>query len=152
MAAAESRMLMGGDSTIRRFIKSFEAEELTFNEFYLRQYLKHKTGREMIVNFGDLLVKYMPELQSLKVRVTLSDEEYKKYRYNPKRMSYDLYGTTELWSLLLNANELLSVTEFNLRTLYVFSSSIIDKLRRILNLEEEVKNYDAEELSAAMGG
>ena len=90
-------------------------------------------------------MKYMPELKDIKIKVTLSNEEYFKYRFNPKLLSYDIYGTTELWFLILEANELHSVTQFDLRTLYIFNTSIVDRVTRILNLEKDVKDYDAEQ-------
>ena len=70
--------------------------------------------------------------------------------YNPKRLSFDLYGTTELWALLLDINELVSVAQFNLQTLKVFSGSILDKLQRILNLEQEFIDQNAEDVADAL--
>ena len=89
----------------------------------------------------------MPELKDIKVKITLSNEEYSKYRYNPKVLSYDIYGTTELWFLILEANELHSINEFNSRTIYLFKTDIVEKMTRILNLELDSKNYNEEEIS-----
>lgn len=148
--ASTSRMLMGAESTIKGFVADYRTEELTFDAFYLPQVFTQSTGDKLIVNGEDLLVKYMPELKSMIQQITLTESEYKKYMYNPKRLSFDLYGTTELWALLLDINELVSVAQFNLQTLKVFSGSILDKLQRILNLEQEFIDQNAEDVADAL--
>ena len=67
----------------------------------------------------------------------LSDKEYEKYKYKPKILSYDLYGTTELWFLLLHANELYSESEFNTKRCFVYNVQVLSKLTEILNVEAE---------------
>jgi len=117
---------------------------MTYPEFYLSQVFKDNAGEKSIVNYTNLLVKYMPELKTLKTKITFTNDEYRKYRFNPKVLSYDLYGTTEFWFLILDINELRSVTEFDLRTAYVMRGDIVDKLSRVLNLEVVSKSYNAE--------
>ena len=140
--------MMGGDPTIEDYVRNFRAEGLTFNAFFLPQVFQQTSGEKLVVNGEDLMVKYMPEIKTMIQRITLSEKDFKKYQYNPKRLSFDLYGTTELWALLLDINELVSAAQFNLQTLNVFSGSIVDKLQRVLNLEGEIKDHNAEELSA----
>ena len=41
-----------------------------------------------------------------------SEKEKENYRYSPKKLSYDLYGTTELWADLLKLNGCVSIAEF----------------------------------------
>lgn len=146
---AEATMSMNKSPTIKEYVESYRSEPLTYSSFYLAQVLNDsKTNRKLKVNFNSLVVKYMPELRKMVTKVTLNNEDYAKYKYNPKLMSYDLYGTTEFWFLLLDINELHSVTEFDLKTVYVFTPDIVDKLSRILNLEEEVVNYNEEVVSS----
>ena len=94
----------------------------------------------------------MPELKEIKIKVTLDENEYSKYRFNPKLLSYDIYGTTELWFLILEANELHSISQFDIKTIYLFSTDIVEKMTRILNLEKAAKNYNEEEISSALIG
>ena len=143
-------MYMGNDQTIKGYIKSYRADEMTIDAFYLQDVFEDKSGGKMIVNGSPILPKYMPELRSIVEKHELTDDEYYRWRFNPKRMSYDLYGTTELWTLLLDINELTSVTQFNTRVLKVFPASIIDRLQRVINLERLNKDYNAEEVSAAL--
>jgi hypothetical protein len=140
-------MSMGNSSTIQEYILEFNNEELVCSSFFLKQVFSSQNNLKMLVNFDNLILKYMPELDDIKIKVSLSNEEYAKYKFNPKALSYDIYGTTELWFLILEANDLHSSTEFNSQTIYLFRSNIIDKLIRILNLETETKNYNEEEIS-----
>lgn len=146
---ADNIMGMGSESTINDYISQFNSEEIISSAFFLKQVFT-TNNKKMIVNFSNLVIKYMPEIKELKVKVELSDEEYSKYKYNPKVLSYDLYGTTELWFLILEANELHSVSQFNSKTIYLFRTDIIEKMSRILNLEIDVKNYNEEEISTQL--
>ena len=74
----------------------------------------------------------------------------RKYKYNPKLLSFDIYGTTELWFLILEANELHSATQFNNQVIYLFRTDVVEKMTRILNLEVDTKNYNEEEISKAL--
>ena len=143
-------MSMGSEPTIKEYIKSYNNEEIVISAFFLAQVFSLENARKIIVDFNNLIIKYMPELKDSKVKVTLSNEEYAKYKYNPKLLSYDLYGTTELWFLILEANELHSITQFDSKTIYLFRTDIIEKLGRILNLEIDIKNYNEEEISSQL--
>lgn len=147
---ADSIMGMGFNPTVKEYIEAYTNEELVSSAFYLRQVFTTDNNKKMLVNFNNLVVKYLPELKQIKVKVTLTNEEYAKYKYNPKVLSYDIYGTTELWFLILEANELHSTSQFNFRTIYLFRTDIVEKMTRILNLEVESKNYNEEEISSAL--
>lgn len=146
----ENKMTMGLDMTIKDYITQYNNEDITFSEFFLKQVFVTDAGKKLLMNFENLIIKYMPELKEMKVKVTLSNEEYSRYRFNPKLLSFDIYGTTELWFLILEANELHTISQFDSKTIYLFRADIIEKAARILNLEVDNKNYNADEVSAAM--
>ena len=143
---ADSIMGMGSESTIQDYISQYNSEEIAKSAFFLKQVFSLDNNKQMIVDFSNLVIKYMPELKGIKIKITLSNEEYAKYRFNPKLLSYDIYGTTELWFLILEANELHSITQFNSKTIYLFRTDIVEKMTRILNLEVSTKNYNEEEI------
>lgn len=149
---AESIMTMGKNPTVAEYIADYNSEELVCSAFYLKQVFVSNANKKMLVNFSNLVIKYMPELKELKVKIELSNQEYAKYKYNPKVLSHDIYGTTELWFLILEANEMHSVVEFDSRTIYLFRTDIVEKLTRILNLETESKDYNEEQVSADLIG
>ena len=149
---ANYNMGMGSESTITQFIAQYDSEELVSSAFFLKQVFENSNNQKMLVNFDNLVIKYMPELKSIKTKVSLSTKEYAKYKYNPKLLSFDIYGTTELWFLILEANELHSATQFNNQVIYLFRTDIVEKMTRILNLETATKNYNEEEISKALIG
>lgn len=85
------------------------------------------TEQSYLFKYYRLLTKNMQEL-------TLTDDEFVKYRYQPKLFCQDRYGTPELWALLLFVNNMTSVVQFNRKNISVFSSSIINLLPELLNL------------------
>ena len=145
-------MQMGRDATIEDFIRSYTSEDIKVSAFFLQQVLTTDAGKKLLVNFNNLTIKYMPELKSMRVKVTMTEEEYQKYKYNPKFLSYDIYGTTELWFMILEANELHSAIQFDYQTIYLYTTDIVNKMARILNLEQEFKDYNTEEVSEALNG
>ena len=84
----------------------------TYHEMNLIQ--NEQTGEIIRVPAMSLMNKYRHFLQEIvTVKFKMSDEEFRKYKYAPKRLSFDLYGTTEYWSALLELNNCLSISDFN---------------------------------------
>ena len=61
----------------------------------------------------------------------------KNHYYRPEYVSHELYGTTDLWSLLLFVNDMKSVDDFNRKNILVFPDNIIDTLNTIANDEKD---------------
>ena len=141
-------MQMGEESTIRGYIDNYGTDEITQGSLYFHQVLKTDTDEKMIVNIDSILLRYMPEILTTKEKHTLTESEYRMYRFNPKKLSFDLYGTTELWSLILDINELKSATDFDTKTVWLLPGYIVDRIERALNLEVETRKYNAEQVSA----
>jgi len=66
--------------------------------------------------------------------IELSDAECRIYKLNPKKLSYKIYDTTEIWFLILLANNIKSVTEFDLEnnTILVPTNKMINKLLKLV--------------------
>lgn len=79
-------------------------------------------------------------------KMTMTDEDYDKYKYNPKRLSYDSFGTVELWHLILRINNMSSVLEFNKRTIYMVDDLFLEVLDEMITLEEDEKTKNDEEV------
>ena len=133
--------------TLDNFIQEYGAEDLRVDTFHLKEVffnpgMKHK----IVVNGNIISDKYASELEENKRTITLNTKEYYKYRYNPKLLSYDIYGTTELWFFILMANELYTAIEFNLHKLVLFDSAIITKLNRMIELDSEFLEINSMEV------
>ena len=134
--------------TLSDFISEYSIEELRIDAFYLQQVFwdKNKMTHKVVVNENSIADKYANELEENKHIVELTTKEYYKYRYNPKLLSYDIYGTTELWFFILMANELYSISEFDLRKVVLFDTAIITKLNRMLEMDAEFLEINSMEV------
>ena len=81
---------------------------------------------------------YFQDLKDISVDVKLSDNEVLKYRYRPKMLSYDLYGNTELYYIILRLNDLYNIKDFPLSKKHLILTPR-DKLRDFLS---DVYNAD----------
>ena len=134
--------------TLSEFISEYSIEDLRIDAFYLQQVFwdKNKMTHKVVVNENSIADKYANELEENKHIVELTTKEYYKYRYNPKLLSYDIYGTTELWFFILMANELYSISEFDLRKVVLFDTAIITKLNRMLEMDAEFLEINSMEV------
>ena len=60
---------------------------------------------------------YAKELKTLAEEVTLTEEEYQKYKYKPKLLAYDIYNYTELFYIINFLNNIYNIKDFNKRKL-----------------------------------
>lgn len=80
------------------------------------------------------------------VKITMSEKVYDAYKYRPKYLSYKLYGTVDLWHLLLWVNDMVTVSQFNKKIIYVLNPESLDVLDRILNLEKDMLDNNTESI------
>ena len=48
----------------------------------------------------NIINDYVYELKELSIEVKLTTDEIYKYKYNPKRLAYDVYGSTKLFFII----------------------------------------------------
>lgn len=107
---------------------------------YSKLCYRRLTDDDRIVCMHNLLDDYVDILEEYFIDVELTPEEVKKYRYNPKRMAYDLYGSTDLYSFILYINKFASVKEFvldnpNIKLIHV--DNLTSFLSTIMSAEQE---------------
>ena len=133
--------------TLSNFIREYGVEELRVDAFHLKEvFLQDGMNHKIVVNGDNIADKYAIELEENKKTVEFTTKEYYKYRFNPKVLSYDLYGTTELWFFILMANEIYTISEFDFKKLKLFDASIISKLNRMLELDKEFLEINSMEV------
>jgi len=124
-------------NTIDQLIEYGKKLDISHDKLHIKQSIKDPNGNIIIINYSSLIDKYYYFLEKIIKTVTLSDAEYQTYKFQPKMLSYKMYGTTELWSAILRINNLTSASEFKLKTLKLFTLDIFDMLNEILILEED---------------
>jgi hypothetical protein len=130
-------MAVNPNSTIQDIISAGKELKMCNRELSLKSVLVNSADEKYIVNMSNLFEKYYELLLENTVIVVLTDEEYLKYRFKPKVLSYDLYGTKELHYLLLRLNYVYSVINFDFKELRVFNTNIIALLNEIMILEND---------------
>ena len=73
-------------------------------------YIESYNNIEFVVK--NVINDYLYELKKLSTNVYLTEKELKKYNYNPKLLSVEVYGTTELYYLILLLNGICNIKEF----------------------------------------
>lgn len=124
-------------STIQSIIEDGKELKMTIKDLSLKEVITNSSGEMFVVNMYNLYEKYYELLLEHTVIVTLSDLDYKKYRFKPKLLSKDLYGTTELHYMLLRLNYVYSVINFDFTEIRVFTADIKQLLNEIMVMESE---------------
>lgn len=108
------------------------------NNFRKEEYCNYiQIGDSLLDIGGNLLDKYWDFIDANKIRVRLEDD-YIKYKYRPKELSKVLYGTEELYFILLKLNNISSEIEFTKRRIFVADrDSLKEIINRIINLNED---------------
>lgn len=97
------------------------------------------SNRKIEVPYQSLINKYRYILSDITVSVNLDDRLARYYLYNPKLLSYDLYGTVELWSELMRLNNWYSITQFKPVKIKIYNPNKLKAyLNEILILEEKI--------------
>lgn len=126
-------------------VVSFEPEKVpTLDEFirtgkrlslsHENNMLKYKLNDHTVIPMRGLLHKYHNALQRYVIQHTMTDAEFARWKYQPKLLCRELYGTPELWADILFLNDMTSCVEFTKRGIKVYSTLIIDAISEILML------------------
>ena len=124
-------------STIQSVIEEGLELKLTIKDLAFKEIIENSSGERFVVNMFNLYEKYYELLLEYATIVVLTDEEYRKYRYNPRLLSKDLYGTPELHYMLLRLNYVYSIINFDFREVRVFRTNITTLLNEIMVMESE---------------
>lgn len=132
-------------NTVDSVIKKGKQLEISHDKIHLKSNILDSDGNPLIVNHTSLLMKYIDFLDDYIVEVEMSDAEFSKYMFQPRLLSYELYGTTELWSSILAINNITHSADFKIQKLKLFKSNIFDFINEILVLENrEIKRNKTE--------
>lgn len=105
--------------------------DFSHDKMYLKS-LVDSNDNTLIINYTSLINKYYDIVLRHCYTITLKDNEYARYKFQPKLFCYETYGTTELWAILLKINNWTSVTQFNAKTFKTFRPSIFEVINDIL--------------------
>lgn len=119
--------------TIEQFISMGSSEKLSYENFSLFE--KDENGNPFLTY--NVLNDYLDELNQLADTVLLDNKSYNKYKYKPKLFCYDIYGSQELYFVLLALNGMCSIKEFDAKKIKAIRANILsDALSYIYNAEK----------------
>ena len=81
---------------------------------------------------------YLDELKSISVDYVLDVEKFRKYKYRPNLLSYDLYGSPELFFIILFINDMTTKKEFDREKIKIIDKdNLFTLLNAIYNAQTE---------------
>lgn len=139
------------EARITDYIRDYKNTPVTQEKIQLKDW-NEIDGKISILGNEPLILKYETELNDYLVDYKLNERQYQKYQFNPKLLSYDYYGTTEMWSLILHANEIFSACELTMNPVKMYSPQVFELLKTILNLEKPFINENEEDIRKIITG
>jgi len=78
------------------------------------------------------------------IEIELDGATFEIYKYKPKMLSLKLYGTTDLWHMILWLNNMTSVTEFKTKKLLLLDPDAMSTINKIIDREKDNLNANHE--------
>ncbi len=120
-------------STIQELIDQIEAKEISYRNLHTTFCIRQ--NNEVIqVPYKSMIREYMDLMADDAITVSLPADEVRMYKFKPKKLSYDLYGTVELWAGLLELNKMYSTMDLTCeKPFLVFNPETVkEKINEIL--------------------
>lgn len=112
--------------------------ELSIANFHTKDVCHVKADEKIVVNTLSILNDYMKFLDQYITTAYLNSKEVQKYRFKPKLLSYDLYGTIEYYPHILRINNMDSISDFDdIAVLKLFSNGALNFLNEVYLKEEQ---------------
>ena len=118
-------------STMTEQVKNIEKLDISYRILHPSITIKDEaSGNNIEIPFSSLTNKYREFLKSIIISIELDDAFMLKYRFKPKMISEELYGTTEFWNDILILNNCFRTCDFQPRVLKVYNPK---KLKSYIN-------------------
>lgn len=135
--------------TIDQFIQTEQNKPVKYPNYYYQKVIS-EDDLHVIMNYQSIMDRYVQYIRDYITEIELSQEEMRKYRYNPKRLSFNLYGTTSYWWSIIFANQIHSLTEFDFsrdNVIKVFTREGISAFSTVLSVDKTFISENQSEVS-----
>ena len=135
--------------TIEQFIQTEQNKSVKYPNYYYQKVIS-EDDLHVIMNYQSIMDRYVQYIRDYLTEIELSQEEIRKYRYNPKRLSFNLYGTTSYWWSIIFANQIHSLTEFDFsrdNVIKVFTREGISAFSTVLSVDKTFISENQSEVS-----
>ena len=86
----------------------------------------------------NLIEDYLEELKSACITVDLTLDQYKKYKYFPDLLSYDVYGSVQLDFIIMLLNDCIDPKEFDKKTVILPYASVLASFLNTVYSKEQL--------------
>ena len=105
--------------TLDQFIALRDADRITYVRYsILERSIDHP---EMVYSINNVVYNYMDIINELKKTVIVTQDQKIKYQYKPKLLSYDVYGSTESYFMILACNGTCNLKDFSLEEMKFYA-------------------------------
>lgn len=124
--------------TVEDFIElGKDIDDIQYSKFAILSRAASDVTNPLIYPEHNVIYDYEEEFKKLSLNVEMTDSEFNKYRFKPKLLAYDLYGSTELYFAILFTNGICNIKEFNRKHIKLIKKSdMILLLEAIYNAEQ----------------
>lgn len=98
--------------TLNQFIALKDVDRIVYRRYSIMQ--RSLTNKELLYCIDNVIHTYMDEMKKKRKIVSVTESERIKYAYKPKLLAYDVYGSTELFFILLALNGMCNMKQFDL--------------------------------------
>lgn len=133
-------------TTIEGLINSGNTVPISYSKF---SFLERMPNGSMIP-ISNIIWDYIDELRAASLYVELTDEQFARYKFKPKLLCMDIYGSTEVYFIIMALNDIADVTMFDRKRIRMLKKDNMETLISLIyNAEKSVlENYNSK-LSAA---
>ena len=123
--ASDLQSSIASTHTLEEFVSRRYEDQITFRNLSI---LEVVDGEEWFDN--NLIVEYLPEIKSICIDVEMDANQYRKYKYHPDLLAYDIYGSTQLDFMILLLNDMIDPKEFDS---YKVKLPYVDQIQDVLS-------------------
>ena len=124
--------------TVEDFIELGKSiDDIQYSKFAILSKASNDVENPILYAEHNVIYDYEEEFKILSQTIEMTDSEYHKYRFKPKLLAYDLYGSTELFFVILYINGMYNIKDFDRRIIKLISKkNMTDLLEAIYNAEQ----------------
>lgn len=129
-------------STITELIEVGKRQEFTNDKLYYqtridKSRLNKNLDASIVISYNSILDDNFDIIMSHTKKFHLTDKEMVKYKYQPHKLCYDIYGTIEIVPLVLRINAMTSLLDFDKQDILLFEKSIFTILNELSIIYEQ---------------
>lgn len=124
--------------TVEDFIElGKDMDDIQYSKFAILSQASADVKNPILYAEHNVIYDYEEEFKKVSLDVEMTNDELNKYMYKPKLLSYDLYGSTELYFVILFINGIYDIKDFNKRNIKLLKKDTMKEiLEAIYNAEQ----------------